>query len=68
MSAKLFRSDTKHGGAVSFETMRPTGDFGNNAFRRKTLALVLDQQRVRSAFQEWERWKKACPAGRKMNR
>ena len=59
MSAKLSWVEEEQDGVSSHETTRATADFGNNAFRRRTLALVLDQQRIRAAFDEWERWKKA---------
>lgn len=68
MSAKLLRLEEGHAADPSGQVMRATVDFGNNAFRRRTLAIVLDQQRIRSAFEEWERWKKVSPAGRKTNR
>lgn len=68
MSAKLSRWEGEKGGFSSPATTHAIADFGNNAFRRRTLALVLDQQRIRAAFEEWERWKRASPVGRKMTR
>ena len=68
MSAKLSRWDGERDGTPSHEARQATADFGNNAFRRRTLAFVLDQQRIRSAFEEWESWKKLCPPGRKIDR